>query len=559
MTTSSRVTYVSLGASPELDAAFDEALAAVRAALPLRVTPRLAAGRLPESRQESGLASGGAGQPGLGVAAPDGGPVEPLYAPYDRELLVAEVVQASAAEAAVAMAQAHAAFPAWRARPWPERVAILRRAADRIGERRLELAAWMMFEIGKTRLEALAEVEESADLLRYYCDRMEAEDGYRRPMARLSPAEATESVLLPFGAWAVIAPFNFPSALAAGMVAGALVTGNTVVLKPAEAAPISPALLCRALWDAGVPQEVLQLVPGTGEEVGRALVGDPHCAGVAFTGSYDVGMQILAQAAAGGWQRPVVAEMGGKNACVVTARGDVAAAAVAAARSAFGFAGQKCSACSRAYVEASVYPAFVAAVAAAARSLPVGAPFDRTTFVGPVVDARAVARFRRAVEAVVAAGGEILAGGRVLADSGRDGDLARGFYVEPTVASLPDPRHPLFRDELFLPFLLVHPVPDLDAALALANDSRFGLTAGLFSADPAEVERFLEGIEAGVVYVNRRSGATTGAWPGVNPFGGWKGSGSTGPAALGPHYLLRFLREQSRAVSGVAGWDRAPG
>jgi 1-pyrroline-5-carboxylate dehydrogenase len=527
-----RVTYVSLGSSPELDASFEAALAVVGARLgtSLSGSPR------------DGVAARGAGEAEL---EPD---VLEVRSPIDRRLVVARVERTSAAAAAEAVAAAHAAFPAWRDLGWERRVAVLRSAAERIAERRLELAAWMVFEIGKTRLEALAEVEESADLLRYYCERMETAQGYRLPMARLSPAEATESVLLPYGAWAVVSPFNFPSALAAGMVAGALVAGNTVVLKPAEAAPVSGALLCEALWQGGVPRGALQLVFGRGSTVGRALVEHPATAGVAFTGSYEVGMGLV-RGAAREWPRPVVVEMGGKNACIVTARGDVDAAALAVARSAFGFGGQKCSACSRVYVEETVHHRFVERLLAATAALPVGSPLERASFVGPVIDEAAVERFRRAVAAVEAAGGAILAGGRV-----RDEEaLAHGLYVEPTVASLPDPAHPLFQDELFVPFLLVHPVRDLDAALAEANRSRFGLTAGLFSQDPAEVRRFLSGVEAGVLYVNRRSGATTGAWPGVNPFGGWKGSGSTGPAALGPHYLLKFLREQSRAVSGVDG------
>lgn len=521
-----RVTYVSLGASPELDAAFERELA--------EVGDRLGRGFCGTQR--------------------DGGThaVQELRSPVDRRVIVARVERTTVAGAERAVETAARAFPAWRDLGWERRVAILREAAERISERRLELAAWMVWEIGKTRLEALGEVEESADLLRYYAGRLAEERGYRRAMTRLVPDEVTESVLLPYGAWAVVAPFNFPSALAAGMVAGALVTGNTVVLKPSEAAPVSGALLCEALWSAGVPREALQLVFGPGGTIGRAIVAHPATAGVAFTGSYEVGMALVRgfeRPAALDWPRPVVAEMGGKNACVVTARGDVAAAAVAVARSAFGFGGQKCSACSRVYVERGVHDRFVAELLAATRALAVGSPLERASFVGPLVDDGAVARFVDAVAAVRTAGGEILAGGRLRSD----GALAHGLYVEPTVARLPDARHRLFQEELFLPFLLVHPVADLDAGIAEANRSRFGLTAGLFSADRGEVERFLATIEAGVVYVNRKSGATTGAWPGVNPFGGWKGSGSTGPAALGPHYLLRFLREQGRALSGVAG------
>ena len=518
-----RVTYLSLGSSPELDRTFERALDEVGFRLGIEIPCAI-----------DGRASGS-------------GRFDELRSPIDRRRVVARVEQATPADADRALAAAHAAFAGWRALGWQRRAALLLRAAEIVGERRLELAAWMVHEIGKTRLEALAEVEESADLLRYYVARMEEERGYRRPMARLAPDEATESVLLPYGAWVVISPFNFPSALAAGMVGAALLTGNTVVWKPAEQAPVSGALLAQALWDAGVPRSVLALLFGPGEPLGRALCEHPLAAGVAFTGSSEVGLGIV-RGSTREWPRPVVAEMGGKNACLVTARADLDAAAMAVARSAFGFGGQKCSACSRVYVERAVERDFVERLRAAAARLALGSPLARGTFVGPVIDERAVARFEAAVAETLAAGGEILAGGAVR----RDGELAHGHYVEPTVVRLRDPGHRLLRDELFLPWVAVQGVADLDEGLARANDSRFGLTAGLFSRDAEEVRRFLERIEAGVVYVNRASGATTGAWPGVNPFGGWKGSGSTGPAALGPHYLLKFLREQSRAVSGVA-------
>lgn len=248
------------------------------------------------------------------------------------------------------------------------------------------------------------------------------------------------------------------------------------------------------------------------------------------------------------WPRPVVVEMGGKNPAIVTAAADVEAAAEGIARSAFGFGGQKCSACSRGYVVRDVAEDLLAGVVQRAQSMAVGDPRRRDVALGPLVAAREVERYRRWIAEIERGGGTILAGGRVL----DEGDLARGHYVEPAVATLPDLDHPAWSEELFLPILLVHEVADLAEGIALANRSRYGLTAGLFSRDPAEVARFLDEIEAGVTYVNRRSGATTGAWPGVNPFGGWKASGGTGPAALGPHYLLKFLREQSRTVNEVS-------
>jgi 1-pyrroline-5-carboxylate dehydrogenase len=273
------------------------------------------------------------------------------------------------------------------------------------------------------------------------------------------------------------------------------------------------------------------------------LVGHKGISGVAFTGSFDVGVSIL-RGMARDFPRPVIVEMGGKNPAVVTASADVNAAAVAVARSAFGYGGQKCSACSRVYVERAILRPFVDRLVAAARATAIGLPERKATAVGPLIDARAAARFDAAIDRIRRGGGEILCGAALLAD----GDLAHGAYAAATVATLPD-EHELWDEELFLPILLVRGVDSLAEALALANRSRFGLTAGLFASEPSEIEAFLDGIEAGVVYVNRKSGATTGAWPGINPFGGWKGSGGTGVAALGPHYLLKFLREQSRAVS----------
>jgi 1-pyrroline-5-carboxylate dehydrogenase len=234
--------------------------------------------------------------------------------------------------------------------------------------------------------------------------------------------------------------------------------------------------------------------------------------------------------------------MGGKNPVIVTANADLDIAAEGTARSAFGLSGQKCSAASRGYVHRSVYDDFVDRLVARARALTVGDPLRRDVYMGPVIDAAAVTRFEAAV-AEASATGEVLAGGARL----REGALARGNFVEPTVVAIaPDSR--LFRDELFVPFIAVAPVDSLDEAIARANDTPLGLTAGVFSRDDAEVAQFLDRIEAGVVYVNRKAGATTGAWPGVQPFGGWKGSGTNGKAGGGPYYLQQYLREQSRTI-----------
>ncbi len=516
-----KITYTSTAADPEFRANFDRELASVRERFP--------------------IALGGNVGEGPVEAVPDHSVVSPI----DARLVVAEIAVATRGEVEAAVGFALSSFPRWRATAWERRVEIVRAAAEGIAGRNLELAAWMVYEVGKTRLEAMAEVEESADLLRYYAERLEFHRGYRRPLARMSPAETTASVLLPYGVWAVVSPFNFPTALAAGMIAGALLGGNTVVYKPAIDAPVTGEKLCEAFWEAGLPRDALQLVHGPGATVGEALLADPRIAGIAFTGSSEVGMRIVRGAPAA-WPRPVVVEMGGKNACVVTATADLDAAAEGVARSAFGYGGQKCSACSRVYVERAVAKPFLERLLARTGQMTVGDPASGDPALGPLIRQSAVASYRSYVQQIVASGGEILCGGSVL----DRGELAHGYYVAPTIAKLPSPEHALFAEEMFLPILLFQEVDDLDEAIARANAVPYGLTAGLFSSDVGEKQRFLDGIEAGVLYVNRRSGATTGAWPGINPFGGWKASGAPGPAALGPDYLLNFLREQSRTVNG---------
>ena len=461
--------------------------------------------------------------------------------PIDRDLVIGTFAHASDDDVRDAVSAAAAAAPRWAALPWQERVAIMADAADQISRYRSELAALMAMEVGKNRLEALGDVEESADLIRYYCHQMTAHDGFAVPMERLSPNEATSDVMRPYGVWAVISPFNFPMALAAGPLGAALVAGNTAVLKPSEQGVFTGLMTVAALHAAGVPTDVLHAVTGPGETVGAALVSDPRVAGLTFTGSYETGMHVY-RSFATDWPKPVICEMGGKNPVIVSARADIDAAAEGTMRSAFGLQGQKCSAASRAYVERSVYDAFVAALVARARAVDIGDPLRRGVYLGPVIDAAACARFEATV-AEAARSGRVLTGGKRLTD----GDLARGYYLEPTVVEVPRDSA-IWSAELFVPLIAVAPVDSLDEAFDLANRVPLALTAGFFSEDPGEIERFLERVDAGVVYINRRAGATTGAWPGVQPFGGWKGSGTNGKAGGGPYYLQQYLREQSRTV-----------
>jgi len=459
--------------------------------------------------------------------------------PTDPEVLVGKFPSAGGPEVLRALETARAAFPAWRSMPWRERLERLRAAADRISARAPELAGLMSLEVGKNRLEAMGDAEEGADLIRYYCDQVEAAGGWTQTLGSLLPGEDTVSVLRPFGVWGVIAPFNFPLALAAGMSGGALAAGNTVVFKPACEAAMSGLRLAEIL-DEFLPPGVFNFVTGHGSTAGHAFL-ELDFDGLVFTGSKEVGFSLMR----GFWSdypKPVIAEMGGKNPAIVTAHADLAKAASGVARSAFGYGGQKCSACSRVYVDAAVYDEFVDRLVAVTEQLVIGDPVGRDVYLGPLITEKAVRTWREAL-------GEARAAGRVLTGSEPLPDgTPHGYFVRPAVVDSLPLDHRLFSEELFVPFLPVGKVASLDEALELANRTEYGLTAGVFSDDPEEVEHFFDRIEAGVTYANRATGATTGAWPGVQSFCGWKASGSTGKGGCGPWYVQQFLREQSRTV-----------
>ena len=465
--------------------------------------------------------------------------------PIDQRKVLGNFAVADAAQAVHAMDAAHAAFPAWRATPMHERVRLLRRVATLIEERVYSIAAALTLEVGKNRMEALGEVQESAVFFRHYADDFERHHGFDQvlPDDPLPDFRShNRSVMRPHGAWVVIAPFNFPFALAGGPVAAALVTGNTVVFKSATDTPWSGRLLADCLRDAGFPAGVFHYLNGSGSEVGQALVDHPRTAGVTFTGSFDVGMRLYRTMAGGPWPRPCIAEMGGNNACIVTANADLERAATGIVRSAFGMGGQKCSALSRVYVEASVADALIAMLLQKTRALRIGDPGLQQHWLGPVTTAHALENYTRYCEQLGRHGGRVLAGAQRL----EEGELAHGYFVAPTLAEAPA-EHPLFGEEMFLPILMLCRVENRQQALRLANDSPLGLTAGCYG-DDEDLAYFFEHIEAGVTYGNRPQGATTGAWPGYQPFGGWKGSGSTGKAIASFYYLAQYLREQSRTV-----------
>jgi 1-pyrroline-5-carboxylate dehydrogenase len=469
----------------------------------------------------------------------------PRPSPIDRDVVLGEFAVADRGDAEAAMRAAQAAFPAWRATPPAERVRLMRRVADLMEQRVYEIAAALTLEVGKNRMEALGEAQETVDFFRHYADDFESHHGYEYELPN-DPLPGTisrnRSVMRPHGAWVVIAPFNFPLALAGGPAAAALVTGNTVVVKGATDTPWAGRLLADCVRDAGLPPGVFNYVSGSGRDVGEALASHAATAGITFTGSVGVGMGLLRQMNSGAWPRPCIAEMGGKNPCIVTARANLDEAAAGIVRSAYGMGGQKCSALSRLYVDAAVADELVELIRAQAAAIRIGDPRQRDNWLGPVINAAAVSNYERYAGELQRSGARVLFGGRRLAD----GEFGRGYYVEPVLAEAPV-GHALWQHEMFVPILMLHRVSSRDEAMQLANDTSLGLTAGFYGGAD-EVAWFHEHIEAGVTYANRRQGATTGAWPGYQPFGGWKGSGSTGKAIASFYYLAQYMREQSRTV-----------
>lgn len=465
--------------------------------------------------------------------------------PLDTTIVLGFFQKGTRLYARKAIAAAKDAFEDWSARPWTDRVAIIRKAADLMEEKRFYISALITYEVGKNRYEAIAEVSEAIDMFRYYAHLMDQNNGYVKPMEPGAPGEKTKSVLRPYGAWVVISPFNFPLALAGGMVAGALITGNTVVFKPTSEAPFSGLKLYENLVEAGVSPSAINFVTGPGGEFGEEVAKNPDVAGIAFTGSKDVGMQLYRDFVNNQpYPKPFISEMGSKNPALITSKADLEKAAEGVVRGAFGYSGQKCSATSRVYVERGIKNDFLKILRDKVEKLKVGDPRDKDVFVGPVVNERAVRKYERSLELAQKDGAKVVAGGGVVDDK----SAPRGYYVKPAVVTGLPSNHRLVKEELFVPFVVVDEFKNLDEGLQKANDTDFGLTAGIFSEDPKEQDQFFNKIDFGVTYANRKGGATTGAWPGAQSFGGWKGSGATGKGVGGPYYLLEFMHEQAQTV-----------
>jgi RHH-type proline utilization regulon transcriptional repressor/proline dehydrogenase/delta 1-pyrroline-5-carboxylate dehydrogenase len=445
------------------------------------------------------------------------------------ERIVAVAAEATDVDVDAAIAAAEDGFARWRESSAPDRSAVLRRAARRLRERRMDVAALEVRECAKPWPEADADVCEAIDFLEFYAE--QAEQLFQGRELLQVPGERNTLHYVPRGVTAVVAPWNFPVAIPAGMVAAALATGNSVVLKPAEQAPACAAALVDALHAAGVPADVLHLLPGAAA-VGAALVRHPGVHTITFTGSAAVGMEIMHVAAepADGRRhlKRVVAEMGGKNCVIVDADADLDDAVPCIVKSAFGFAGQKCSAASRVLVHEAIADRFVDRLGGAIAALDVGQAERFGVDVPPVIDAAAQRRVlgyaeRGAVE------------GRIV---GAAPDVpGHGYFCPPTAIAGLAADSPVIQDEIFGPLLSVEPVPSVGAALEVLDASPYGLTGGLFSRNPDTVERVARRSPVGNLYVNRE---ITGAMVARQPFGGNRLSG-TGPKAGGPDYLLSFV------------------
>ncbi len=456
--------------------------------------------------------------------------------PARPETVVGTTGSASLAEAQLAIDAAKAAYRDWARWPVTERAEFVHRIGDLIAERKFEMSAWMTLEAGKNWAEAEADVAEAIDFCRYY-----AHQAVRlaEPVPVVAwPGESNESFLVPMGAGVVIPPWNFPLAILVGMAVGPVAAGNTVVLKPASNTPVLGAHFMDIVAESGLPDGVINFLPGPGSEVGDFLVDHPDTRFINFTGSKEVGLRIAHRAAAVHpeqlWLKRAYMEMGGKDGLIVDETADLELAAEAVVRSAYGYQGQKCSACSRAIVVRSVHDELLDLVLAKAAALEIG-PGAENYAVGPVISA---AQYRAILDEIIRGKDEadLVLGGEPV-------DMDGGYYIKPTVFAGVRPEHRLAQHEIFGPVLSYISVADFDEALDVANGTEYGLTGGLCSTDPERIERAKREFHVGNLYINRK---ITGALVGVQPFGGFKMSGSNSKAG-GPDYLRLFMEMKTVA------------
>ena len=439
-------------------------------------------------------------------------------------------------DAREAVEQAYQYFPQWSDTAVEARAGLLLKLADVVRKRKYEFDAWLVVEAGKTWPEAEADVSEAIDFCEYYA-RQALKLAHPDPLVQLN-GERDEISYLPLGVGIIIPPWNFPLAILLGMTTAALVTGNTVVIKPSSDTPTIAAKFAEALVEAGFPQQSFTLLTGAGGAIGDILTSHPKTRFISFTGSRDVGLHINELAAkpqkGQRWIKRVVAEMGGKDAIIVDREADLNAAVEGVLVSAFGYQGQKCSACSRAIVDAAVYDEFLQKLTEKTAGIKVGSPEDQANYMGPVISERAKDTILNYIQ-IGSREGRIVAGG-----GPAEGD---GYFIQPTVIADVDSKARIFQEEIFGPVLAVTKANDFDHALELANDTEYGLTGAVYTNNREKIEKARDRFFVGNLYINRKC---TGAMVGAHPFGGFNMSGTDSKAG-GPDYLLQFVQAKSIA------------
>ncbi len=478
--------------------------------------------------------------------------------PIDSGIVIGNFQKGTREHAQQAISAAQRAFPSWSAMGYRERAALFRKVAEQFAKEKFRLAAILGYENAKSRYESIGEVDEAIDFIRYYANELEANKGFERhtsmhqSSAKVSAGfqgapsgmEKIKILLRPYGVFGVIAPFNLPVSISVGMSVGAMITGNTVVFKPSSTdnmTMLTGLKIYEIFKSAGIPDGVFNYVTGPGSVIGAELATNENVAGIVFTGSRDTGMGMISRNFAAGKQKVFVVEMGGKNAAIVSKNADIAKAVSGVASAAFGFAGQKCSALSRLYIHESIKELFISKLIDKLHTFKVGNPLEKANYIGPLIGERAYVRYQEAVE-------KARKEGRILYGGNRVNVSLRGYYVEPTLIEVIH-NSDLVRKELFVPILTVEGFKNIDEAIAMANDTEYGLTAGFYGKSKKEMNQFCDKIQAGVVYVNREISATTGAIVGVHTFVGWKGSGLTGKGTGSKLYLQQFMREQSVSIT----------
>lgn len=478
--------------------------------------------------------------------------------PIDSRIIIGNFQKGTKEHVKTAIRIASEAFEQWSAIDYKERAKYFTKFADVLSQNKFYLAAALSIENGKSRYESIGEVDEAIDFSRYYVRELLLNKGYIRKTSisesvvktsfgfqgAPSSAEKVSIKLKPYGVFGVIAPFNFPISISVGMSVAAMITGNTVIFKPSSTdnmAMLSGINIYKMLEKAGIPKGVFNIVTGPGSEVGEELVTNKGVDGIVFTGSRTTGMNMIAKTYTAGLQKVFITEMGGKNAAIVSKSADVDVAVSGIVSSAFGFAGQKCSALSRIYVHESVKELVISKIIERMRELKIGDPIKKEVFIGPLISESAYKRYKSVIN-------EIKQSGRLLYGGDNIDCGLSGFYVEPVLAELRQ-NHELVHKELFLPVLIVIGFKEFSEAIKMSNDIEYGLTSGLYSKNKGEIAEYSKNIEDGVIYINRKVGATTGAIVGLHTFVGWKGSGITGKGTGSIFYLQQFMREQSISIT----------